>query len=128
MNQPQNIKTSTNFIEVNGIGVVHMKDGSYRDVFVYGYFIFDRWAFIVHRDTEDDRYLTVSEASTGALLQHENYYEVEDALYYALPFCEKKHHYFAIRCNDILAKTQQNLKKSNTTNLRTLAIDTALWL
>ena len=69
MNQPQNIKTSTNFIEVNGIGVVHMKDGSYRDVFVYGYFIFDRWAFIVHRDTEDDRYLTVSEASTGCLLK-----------------------------------------------------------
>lgn len=128
MPQPQNIKTSTNFIEVNGIGVVHMKDGSYRDVFVYGYFIFDRWAFIVHHDTEDSRYLTVSEASTGYLLQHENYYEVEDALYYALSFCEKKHYYFATSCNNILVETQQNLKKSNTTNLRTLAIDTALWL
>lgn len=122
------MKTLTKFVEVNGTGVVRMLDGTYRDVFVYGYFNYDRWSFIVHRDTDDPALFTVSEASTGSLLKLECYYTVEDALYYAYQMCERKHYYFATTVSDILVKTQQNLRKSNTTNLRTLAIDTALWL
>lgn len=123
----QSMKTLTRFVEVNGIGKVRMR-GNYVDVFVCGYFEFDKWAFIVHKDPTDPRYYTVSEASTGYQLQNENYYEVEDALYYAYPFCEKKRYYFATAVSNILVKTQTNLRKSNTTDLRTLAIDTLLWL
>lgn len=121
-------RTISNFIEVNGIGTVATKKG-YRDVFVYGYFTkWGRWSFIVHQDVENPKLITVSEASTGYCLRDENYHSVEDALHFALPFIEEKHYYFATFVGVILVETQTNLLKRNTTNLQTLAIDTALWL
>lgn len=127
MQKNQNEKQISDFIEVNGIGTVATKSG-YRDVFVYGYFKKWNWWFIVHRDIKDPRYLTVSEASTGRQLRDETYYTVEDALYFALHIIEEKHYYFATTVGDILVRTQCNLFKRNTTNLQTLAIDTALWI
>ena len=127
MNQSQNEKTISNFIEVNGIGSVMTKKGV-RDVFVYGYFtVWDRFSFIVHSDVEHPEFCTVSEASTGCRLLDETYYSVEDALYYAYPFILSKHYYFATTIGDWLVKTQKNLLKRNTTLLQTLAIDSLLW-
>lgn len=128
MPQSRNEKRISNFIEVNGTGTIVLRGGTVRDVFVYGYFTqHGRW-FIVHRDTEDMRYFTVSEASTGARLICENYYEVEDALYFARPFIDSKKLYFATAIGDTLVRTQKNLLRRNTTGLQTLAIDTALWM
>lgn len=120
-------RTISNFIEVNGIGTVATKKG-YRDVLVYGYFIWSRWSFIVHQEIENPELITVSEASTGYRLRHENYSSIEDALHFALPFIEDKRYYFATSVGDVLIRTQTNLLKRNTTNLQTLAIDVALWL
>lgn len=128
MPQSRNEKQISNFIEVNGTGSIVLRDGTACDVFVYGYFTQQgRW-FIVHRDIEDIRYLAVSEASTGARLIRENYYEVEDALYFARPFIDSKKLYFATAIGDTLVRTQKNLLQRNTTGLQTLAIDTALWM
>lgn len=126
--ESQKERMTSNFIEVNGIGTVATKKG-YRDVFVYGYFTkWDRWSFIVHQDAKNPKLVTVSEASTGYRLRDENYHSVEDALHFALPFIEGKHYYFATFVGNVLVRTQTNLLKRNTTNLQTLAIDTALWL
>lgn len=127
MNQSQNEKTTSNFIEVNGIGSVMTKQGI-CDVFVYGYFtVWDRFSFIVHTDVRHPEFCTVSEASTGCQLIDETYYTVEDALYFVYPFILQKHYYFATAINDWLVKTQKNLLKRNTTLLQTLAIDSLLW-
>lgn len=127
MNQNQNEKTISNFIEVNGIGSVMTKKGV-RDVFVYGYFtVWNRFSFIVHADVWHPEFCTVSEASTGCRLLDETYYSVEDALYYACPFILSKHYYFATAIGNWLVKTQKNLLKRNTTLLQTLAIDSLLW-
>ncbi len=127
MNQSQNEKMISNFIEVNGIGSVMTKQGV-RDVFVYGYFtVWNRFSFIVHADIQHPEFCTVSEASTGCRLIDETYYSVEDALYYAYPFILSKHYYFATAISDWLVKTQKNLLKRNTTLLQTLAIDSLLW-
>lgn len=127
MNQSQNEKMISNFIEVNGIGSVMTKKGV-RDVFVYGYFtVWNRFSFIVHADIQHPEFCTVSEASTGCRLIDETYYSVEDALYYAYPFILSKHYYFATAISDWLVKTQKNLLKRNTTLLQTLAIDSLLW-
>lgn len=126
--ESQKERTISNFIEVNGIGTIITNNG-YRDVFVYGYFTkWGRWSFIVHQDVRNPKLVTVSEASTGYCLRDESYYTVEDALHFALPFIEEKHYYFATSVGDVLVRTQTNLLKRNTTNLQTLAIDTALWL
>ena len=123
----QNEKMISNFIEVNGVGTIATNKG-YRDVFEYGYFTkWGRWTFIVHQDVNYPEYVTVSEASTGYQLKDENYYSVEDALYFALSFIEEKRYYFATSVSDVLVKTQTDLLKRNT-NFQTLAIDTALWL
>lgn len=111
-----------------GTGVVRMRDGSYRDVQVYAYFTFNRWKFIIHRCLEEPQYFTVSEASTGYRLQDESYYEVSDALHFALQFCEKKKYYFATTVGDTLVNTQTSVCSVNTTGIRTPAIHTALWL
>ena len=127
MNQNQNEKMISNFIEVNGIGSVMTKKGV-RDVFVYGYFtVWDRFSFIVHADVWHPEFCTVSEASTGCRLLDETYYSVEDALYYAYPFILSKHYYFATAIGNWLVRTQKNLLKRNTTLLQTLAIDSLLW-
>lgn len=123
----QNEKTTIDFIEVNGIGTVSLKNGGYQDVFVYGYFKKWNWSFIVHSDIEEPQYVTVSEASSGSRLTEDLYYTVEDALYFALPIITAKRYYFATAVGDILVKTQRNLLKRNTTNLQTLAIDLILW-
>ena len=127
MNQSQNEKTISNFIEVNGIGSVMTKKGV-CDVFVYGYFtVWNRFSFIVHADVWHPEFCTVSEASTGCRLLDETYYSVEDALYYSYTFILSKHYYFATAIGDWLVKTQKNLLKRNTTLLQTLAIDSLLW-
>ena len=127
MNQSQNEKTISNFIEVNGIGSVMTKKGV-RDVFVYGYFtVWNRFSFIVHADVWHPEFCTVSEASTGCRLLEDTYYSVEAALYYSYPFILSKHYYFATTIGDWLVKTQKNLLKRNTTLLQTLAIDSLLW-
>lgn len=126
--ESQKERTISNFIEVNGIGTVATKKG-YRDIFVYGYFTkWSRWSFIVHQDVRNPKLITVSEASTGYCLRDGSYHSIEDALHFALPFIEEKHYYFATSVGVILVETQTNLLKRNTTNLQTLAIDTALWL
>lgn len=120
----QNIKSISNFIEVNGIGTIATRKG-YQDVFVYGYFtMWNRWSFIVHSYLENPELITVSEASTGYALLNEAYYTIEDALHFIIPFIERKHYCFATRVGDVLVKTQTNLRNRNTTNLQTLAIDT----
>lgn len=120
----QNIKTISNFIEVNGIGTIATRKG-YQDVFVYGYFTkWNRWSFIVHSHLENPELITVSEASTGYALLNEAYYTIEDALHFIIPFIERKHYCFATKVGDVLVKTQTNLRNRNTTNLQTLAIDT----
>ena len=124
----QSEKKISNFVEVNGIGKIHLKDHTIADVFVYGYFKMFRWYFIVHQDITDPEHLVVSEASTGCCLQDKtNYMTVEDALYYELPHIQAKQYYFATSVSNILVKYQKNLLKENL-GLRTLAIDTALWI
>lgn len=121
--ESQNIKLTSNFIEVNGIGTISTRKG-YQDVFVYGYFTkWNRWSFIVHANLEYPELISVSEASTGYLLLDEAYYTVEDALHFIMPFIERKHYCFATRVGDVLVKTQTNLLNRNTTNLQTLAIN-----
>ena len=123
----RNEKTTFRFVRVNGTGTVATTKG-YVDVFVHGYFtMWDWWSFIVHQDTEDPNLITVSEASTGYRLQAENYYTVEDALHFAVPFIEDKRYRFATTTSRVLVATQTNLLKRNTTNLQTLAINSALW-
>lgn len=124
----RNEKTTFDLIEVNGTGTVHMKRGYYRDVFVYGYFERHGWWFIVHSDATYPECVTVSEASVGRKVCEDVYYTVDDALYYVLPFIDSKRLYFATTVGDILVQTQCNLLRRNTTNLQTLAIDTALWM
>lgn len=120
----QNIRSTSNFIEVNGIGTIATRKG-YQDVFVYGYFtMWNRWSFIVHSYLENPELITVSEASTGYALLNEAYYTIEDALHFIIPFIERKHYCFATKVGDVLVKTQTNLRNRNTTNLQTLAIDT----
>lgn len=126
MPQLQNIKTISNFVEVNGIGKVRTGRGL-CDVYVYGYFTKWRWTFIVHQYIEDPQYVTVSEASTGCRLQDECYFTPEDALFYALPFIEQKHYYFATAVGDRRVKWQTDLEKANSTLLQTPAIHLALW-
>lgn len=123
----RSIKQISNFVEVNGVGTVVTENG-YCDVFVYGYFKKWHWWFIVHRDIEYPEYITVSEASTGRKLRKDMYYTVEDALHFSLSFIEDKHYYFATAVSNVLVQTQCNLRKRNTTNLQTLAIDSVLWL
>lgn len=123
----QNEKTISNFVEVNGIGTVATNKG-YRDVFVYGYFKKWHWWFMIHSDVRNPEYVTVSEASTGRQLRDEAYYTVEDAIHFSLPFIDEKRYYFSTTVGDILVKTHCNLFRRNTTNLQTLAIDTALWM
>lgn len=124
----QNEKTTSNFIEVNGTGTIATTKGP-RDIFVYGYFTkWNRWSFIVHQDIMNPCLFNISEASTGYRLMDGGYSSVEDALRSVLPFIEEKHYYFATAVNHALVKTQTNLLKRNTTNLQTLAIDTALWM
>ena len=124
----QSEKKTFDFIEVNGFGKVHLKDHTIADIFVYGYFQMFRWYFIVHQDITDPECVVVSEASSGYLLQgHTNYATVEDALYFEVPFIQKKQYYFATSVGDVLVKHQRNLLKANL-GLRTLAIDTALWM
>lgn len=123
----QSEKTTFKFIRVSGFGTVATVKG-YVDVLVYGYFnMWGRWTFIVHQDTENPNLVSVSEASTGYRLQDENYYTIEDALYFAIPFIESKMYRFATTTSRVLVQTQTNLLRRNT-NLQTLAIDTALWL
>ena len=126
MPQHQNIKTSIDFVDINGIGKVRTGRG-FRDAYIYGYFKKWHWTFIVHQSLEDPRYVTVSEASTGCILQDECYYSVEDALYYALPFIEQKHYYFATAVGDKLVRWQVNLLGINSTGLQTPAIYLMLW-
>lgn len=127
MNQSQNEKTISNFIEVNGIGSV-MTNKGVCDVFVYGYFtVWNRFSFIVHADVQHPEFCTVSEASTGCRLLDETYYSVEDALYFSYPFILSRHYHFATAISDRLVKTQKNLLRRNTTLLQTIAIDSLLW-
>lgn len=124
----QNERTTFSFIVVNGTGTVATPKG-YRDVFVHGYFtMWNRWSFIVHQDVGDPNLITVSEVSTGYRLRDENYYTVEDALHFAIPFIMEKQYYFATSVSNVLVSTQTNLLRRNTTNLQTTAIDTLLWL
>ena len=117
------------FVPVNGIGTIATNKG-YIDVFVHGYIeMWGSWYFIVHQDIVCPELINVSEASTGfSLKQTERYYSVEDALYYALPFIDSKRYHFSTTTGDVLVKTRTNLLRRNTTNLQTLAIDSALWL
>jgi len=124
----QSAKRISNFVEVNGIGKIHLKNHDCADVFVYGYFKMFNWHFIVHQDIEDPEHIVVSEASTGCLLQSKTNYEtVEDALYFEIPIIQAKRYYFATSVGNILVAYQKNLLKENL-GLRTLAIDTALWM
>ena len=126
MIQDQNEKTTSNFIEVNGMGTVSTKVG-YLDVFVYGYFTcFGRW-FMVHQDVIRPEFVTVSEASTGFSLKDEQYYSIEDALHFAIPFIKEKRYHFATSIGNALVFTKTNLLGRNTTNLQTLAINTLIW-
>lgn len=120
-------KTTFKFVRVNGTGTVLTTKG-YRDVFVHGYLRFDRWAFIVHQDVLDPEFIAVSEASTGYSLKDESYYSIKDALHFVLPLIYEKRYHFATSVGDVLVKTRCNLLGRNTTNLQTLAIDTALWM
>lgn len=124
----QSIKTTIDFVEVNGIGTVTTIEGNYRDCFVFGYFKKWHWYFIVNQDSYRKDCVVVSEASTGRRLTDLCYTDVESALKGVLPFIEEKHYYFSTTVGNILVKTQCNLTDRNTTNLQTLAIDTALWL
>lgn len=121
-------KMISDFIRLNGFGKITLEDYSIVDTFVYGYFKAYRWHFIVHQDVDDPEMLSVSEASTGCCLHSTvNYEDVEDALYYELPFINTKKYYFATSVGDFLVKSRCNLLKENL-GVRTLAIDTALWI
>lgn len=123
----QKRKTTFKFVRVNGTGTVLTTKG-YRDVFVYGCLLFDRWSFIVHQDILDPEFVAVSEASTGYGLKNESYHSVKDALHFATSIIYEKRYYLATSIGDALVKTRCNLFGRNTTNLQTLAIDTVLWL
>lgn len=121
----RNEKKIFNFIEVNGFGMVSAKNGL-RDVFVYGYFKWGRWTFIVHQSLVFPKLLSVSEASTGYLLL-DKFYSIEDALRSANSLLEEKQYYLPTLIGDILVGLQRNLFYRNNC-LKTLAIDTALWM
>lgn len=123
----RSIKTTINFVEVNGIGTIRLTDGTLGDTFVYGYFKMWHWYFIVNQDTYYKDCVVVSEASTGRRMTDYCYDDVERALKGVLPYIEEKHFYFSTTVGDVLVKTQCDLTKRNTTNLQTLAIDSALW-
>ena len=121
----QNIKQTSNFVEINGVGTICGRQG-YFDTYIYGYFTKWRWKFIVHASSENPEWITVSEASTGYRLQNDTYYNVEDALYFALSFLEEKHYYLATRIGDVLVSNQCNLTTRNV-GVRTPALDSLLW-
>lgn len=122
----QKLKTTINFVDVNGIGTVRLKDHTYRDVFIYGYFQMFRWWFIAHQDVEYPDYVMVSEASTGAALTDYCYKDVDSALRATLPVIEEKRYYFETAIGDILTMHLGNLLKRNIGS-QTLAIDSTLW-
>lgn len=123
----RNGKMTFDFIRVDGMGTILTRRGPV-DVFVYGHLtVFDMWKFIVHQDMFDPTLVTVSEVATGLRLRDENYYTVEDALYYAVPFIYEKRYYLATTVDRTLVRTRVNLSRRNN-NPYTLAIDTALWL
>lgn len=117
MIHPKNPKEKNfNLVLSNGIGSIRCSDGL-RDIEVLAYFTMWRWTFIIHRDVNEPQYLTVSEASTGMQLIRENYYTIDDALWFAIPFIENKHYYFATAVNNNLVRFNCNLQKRNTTGL-----------
>lgn len=113
------------FTPIDGIGTVPLKNGGFMDVNVYGIIRFDKWQFIVHRDVKQPKYFAVSEASSGMLLNKDNYYTIEDALYFAEEIIYKNRQKFSTSVGNYLAKTQRNLLKRNT-SLLTPAI-VSLW-
>ena len=124
----RNQKEKMIFSNINGFGKIHLQNHTCMDVFVYGQLEMVGRHFIIHQDIDDLEYLVVSEASTGCILQNEYHYEtVEDALHYEIPRIRAKQYYFATSVGNILVAYQMNLLKENL-GLRTLAIDTALWL
>lgn len=117
MIHPKNPKEKNfSLVLSNGIGSIRCSDGLH-DVEVLAYFTMWRWTFIIHRDIREPQYLTVSEASTGMQLIRENYYTIDDALWFAIPFIENKHYYFATAVNNNLVRFNCNLQKRNTTGL-----------
>lgn len=122
----QKERRTIEYFPVNGTGTITLRSGK-RDVFVHGYIrCWKMWYFIVHQDADDPELITVSEASTGYRLQDEKYYTVEDALYFAIPFIEKKRYLLATRIDRILVAERCNLLKRNI-NLQTVAMNVLLW-
>ena len=105
-----------------------MKDHACIDTFICGYFKMFNWHFIVHRDFDDLEHFIVSEASSGCCLQgEENYYTATDAFHLSIPLIRAKRYHFATSVGDILVKYKMDLLRENL-GVRTLAIDTALWM
>ena len=126
--QNQNEKKTSKFIRVDSFGKIHLRNHRCADTFIRGYFKMFNWYFIVHQDIEDPENLIVSEASSGCCLQdEENYPTIQDALFYAVPLIRAKRYYFATSVGDILVAHKMDLLKENL-GVRTLAIDTALWM
>lgn len=108
-------------------GKVRMRNKTFADVNVMAYFKMFRWYFIIHSDCDTPEYLAVSEASSGCNLGYDTYYEVEDALYFAIPIIEKQHYRFATLVSNILVENQYNLTKINLGGISP-AIYSTLWL
>ena len=105
---------------ITGTGSVRCKDGLLHDVEVVAHFTMWEWAFMIHRDVLSPELFTVSEASTGLNLNGDNYYTIDDALYFSLPFIERKRYHFATITNRACVKYKCNLRNRNTTGLTTL--------
>lgn len=119
MIHPRNPKEKNfNFVPLNGVGSIRCyPNGELCDVEVVAYFTMWNWTFIIHRDIEEPQYFAVSEASTGMRLIDENYYSIEDALWFVIPFIEQKRYYFATAVNNNLVKYKGTLLNRNTSLL-----------
>lgn len=120
----QKEKPITDYVHENGFGYIINDKNDLVDVFVYGYFQFDRWTWIVHRGVAKDE-VVVTESSTGFRLNKSGYSSVKDAVYAAKTFLENKKDYLHTTIGDVLVKTQKNLSLANK-NLRTLALNSIL--
>lgn len=124
MNQKlQNLKQTTNFVEVNGFGCIHY-EGRSIDVEVLGYFKFYHYYFIIHRNYQAPEWLKCSEASTGFCINNDIEYDtLEEMLRHSTNFLETKKYELATAVGKVLVHTRTNLLHRNTTLIQTPAID-----
>lgn len=122
----QKLKMTCNFVDVQGVGTILCKKG-FRDAQVYGYFERYGFYFCVSQSVDDPSCFVVTECSTGCSLDKYYYGSIEDALTYSLKEIENRRYYLFTKTAHQRVLSGIDLLKRNTTDLRTLAINSLLW-